>query len=284
MRLRSLLFVPGDRPERFAKAAATHADALILDLEDAVAPARKAYARDAVAEELAKPRAQTMLVRINALDSGLAAADMECLAACPPDAIVLPKARGSVTLRQLRPLYRDTGCVPVPVLPLAIEDPSAVFSIAEFIGHGSELAGLTWGAEDLRAALGAGANRFPDGAFTPPFAMVRNWLLLAAHAAGVPAIETVYADFRNTEGAARAAAAAARDGFSGMLAIHPGQVMVINAAFTPTVAEIEQARGIIAAFASAPGAGVVALDGRMVDAPHLALALRTLERAGEQAG
>lgn len=283
MRLRSLLFVPGDRPERFTKAAAAHADALILDLEDAVAPARKAYARDAVAEELAKPRAQNMLVRINALDSGLASADIECLAACPPDAIVLPKARGGVALRQLRALFGDAGCAPLPVLPLAIEDPGAVFTVAEFIGHGSELAGLTWGAEDLRAGLGAGANRLPGGDFTPPFVMVRNWLLFAAHAAGVPAIETVYADFRDTEGAARAAVAAARDGFSGMLAVHPGQVAAINAAFTPTEAEIRQARAIIAAFAGAPGAGVVALDGRMVDAPHLTLALRTLERAGDQA-
>lgn len=281
MRLRSLLFVPGDRPERFAKAAAAGADALILDLEDAVAPARKAFARGAVAEALAKPRAQKLLVRINALGSGLASADMECLAPCPPDAIVLPKAQGSAALRQLHALCGDAGCAPMPVLPLAIEDPGAVFTVAEFIGYGSELAGLTWGAEDLRAGLGAGANRLPGGGFTPPFAMVRNWLLLAAHAAGVPAIETVYADFRDTEGAARAASEAARDGFSGMLAIHPAQVAVINAAFTPTEAEIGQARAVVAAFADTPGAGVVALDGRMVDAPHLVLALRTLERAGE---
>ena len=272
---RCLLFVPADRPDRMEKASATDADALILDLEDSVAHSAKAGARVAAAAFLARPRRQTLFVRINPLGSGEAEADLAGIAAARPDGIMLPKAEGADSIRHLAALMdRDT-----PILPVATETPASVFLLGTYANVAARLAGITWGAEDLPAAIGATTSREPDGRFTPPYELARSLALFGAHAAGVPAIETVYPDFRDLDGLSAYARRAARDGFSGMMAIHPSQVSPINAAFSPSEDALAHARRIVAAFAANPGAGALALDGRMIDAPHLKQARRLLDRA-----
>jgi len=277
MRLRSLLFVPGDRPERFAKAAQSGADAIILDLEDSVAPTAKPKARQAVAEYLSAPADVARFVRINPIDSLHVQADLAVAAGA--DAIVLPKAQGADTIRALAARLGPAA----KILPIATETPQAVFALGSYGQVAQHLCGLTWGAEDLPAAIGAAGSRKPDGSYTAPYEMVRSLALLGAHAAGVPAIETVWPAIRDMGGLAAYAARGAFDGFTGMLALHPDQVPVINAAFTPSAQQIEQARAIVAAFAAAPDAGALMLDGRMIDAPHLAQAQKLLARAGDAA-
>ncbi|WP_267435383.1 CoA ester lyase [Sphingomonas sp. GM_Shp_1] len=277
MRLRSLLFVPGDRPDRMAKAMGSGADALILDLEDAVAPDAKPHARDAVARFLTEPRdgAVALFVRINPVDGPLAADDLAAVLPARPDGIVLPKAEGLVSLHALA----ARGVNHIPILPIATETPTALFRLGDYAGSSLPLAGLTWGAEDLPAAIGAATAREADGAYTPPYQLARSLTLFGAHAAGVAAIETVYPDFRDLEGLAAYAARGRRDGFTGMMAIHPSQVPVLNAAFTPSADELARARAIVDLFAAHPGAGALQLDGRMVDAPHLKAAQALLARA-----
>jgi len=274
--LRSLLFVPGDRPERMEKALGLGADALILDLEDSVALPRKEIARDAVAAFLGRPRDHdvALLVRINPLDSDFAAEDITLLSACRADGIVLPKAEGAASVRALT--ARLANCP--PVLPIATETPAAIFALGSYGEVDDALMGLTWGAEDLPAAIGAATSRDEAGHLLPPYEMARSLTLFAAHAAAAPAIETVYPDFRDSDGLAAYAARAARDGFTGMMAIHPSQIAPINAAFTPTAAQIAHARAVIAAFEADPGAGALQLDGRMIDAPHLKQAHALLAR------
>jgi citrate lyase subunit beta/citryl-CoA lyase len=276
VRLRSLLFVPGDRPERFAKAVASGADAIILDLEDSVAPERKAAARAAVRAFLAPPRNGEdcrVFVRLNPLDSDHFDADLAALADTRPDGLVLPKAEGA------RDVHRLAERLPLPILPVATETPAAIFQLGTYAEATRHLAGLTWGAEDLPAAVGASTSRTPDGAYTEPYQLARSLTLFGAHAAGVAAIETVYPDFRDLDGLAAYAARGRRDGFTGMMAIHPSQVPVINAAFTPSEEERAHARRIVALFAAHPGAGALQLDGKMVDAPHLKAAQRILALA-----
>ena len=277
MRLRSLLFVPGDRPERFVKAAASGADALILDLEDAVVPARKGEARAAVRAALRTDRAVPLFVRVNPPGSDFIADDLAAVADERPDGLVLPKAAGAADVLALA--ERAPG---IPILPVATETPAAVFALGGYGAAAACLAGLTWGAEDLPAALGS-VSREADGRYTPVFETVRALALLGAHAAGVAAIETVYPDFRDPVGLAAYAARGRRDGFTGMLAIHPAQVAAINAAFTPTEAEVAHARAVVAAFAADPAAGALQLDGRMIDAPHRKAAEALLARAGDAA-
>lgn len=274
MRLRSLLFVPGDRPDRMEKALGLGADALILDLEDSVAASRKGEAREAVAGFLTRAeRPVPLLVRINPVGGPYANDDLAALRDMHPDGLVLPKAEGAATVHAL------SSWTGAPILPIATETPAALFELGSYRQVADRLLGLTWGAEDLPAAIGATAAREADGRYTAPIETVRSLALFAAHAAGVPAIETVYPDFRNLEGLAAYAARGARDGFTGMMAIHPDQIAVINRAFTPTGAEIAAARAIVDAFAANPDAGVLAVDGKMVDAPHLVQARRVLERA-----
>lgn len=276
MTFRSLLFVPGDRPERFDKAAASGADALILDLEDSVSAANKQAAREAIAARLAAPRARPALfVRVNPEDGEFHAADLAALAGTAPDGIVLPKVEEAAAVARLA--ARAPG---IPILPIATETPAAIFALGGYRTVAAHLAGLTWGAEDLPAAIGATAARLPNGSYTAPIEMVRALALYGAHAAGVAAIETVYPDFRDLDGLAAYAARGRRDGFSGMMAIHPAQVAVINAAFTPDDAEIAHARRVVAAFDAAPGVGALQLDGRMIDAPHLKQARAILSRFG----
>ena len=239
MRLRSLLFVPGDRPDRFAKAAASGADALILDLEDSVVPARRAEARAAVAAYLAQEQPVARFVRINPLDSAFIDDDLAALADARPDGLVLPKAQGADDIARL---YKR---LPLPILPVATETPAAVFALGSYVQATGRLAGITWGAEDLPAAIGASTAREADGSYTDPYRVARSLTLFAAHAAGVPAIETVFPDFRDLDALAAYAARGRRDGFTGMLAIHPTQVPVINAAFSPGEAELAHARAVV---------------------------------------
>lgn len=276
MRLRSLLFVPADRPERFAKAAASGADAIILDLEDSVAPAKKDAARTAIRDYLAEPAGAIRFVRINPLDAGHLDADLS--AARGADAIMLPKAEGSAAIRQLTAAW---GADRPPILPIASETPAAIFTLGEYRQVAGDLCGLTWGAEDLPAAIGAATAREADGRYTPPYELARSLVLFAAHAAGVAAIETVYPAIADEAGLAAYAARGQRDGFTGMMAIHPRQVPIINAAFTPSAEAIGHAQAIVAAFAAAPDSGALQLDGRMIDAPHLKQARALLARAGE---
>ncbi len=271
-RLRSLLFVPGDRPERMVKAAALDVDALILDLEDSVAPGSKAAAREAVAGFLRAPRSRALFVRINPLDSGLAEDDLAAVLPGRPDGIVLPKAEGVASLAALDAMLDGD----IAILPIATETPAAVFALGSYGGVTPRLCGLTWGAEDLPAAIGAATSREADGSYTAPYQLARSLTLFGAHAAGVPAIETVYPDFRDLAGLAAYAARGRRDGFTGMMAIHPSQLPVINAAFTPSADEVARAQAVVDLFAANPGAGALQLDGRMVDAPHLKAARAVL--------
>ncbi len=277
MRLRSLLFVPGDRPERMVKALSLGADALILDLEDSVAPTAKAAAREHVAAFLAEPRAMPLFVRINPLDSGLADDDLAAVLPGRPDGIMLPKAEGEASLAALD--ARLDGAI--AILPIATETPAAIFALGSYGGVTDRLVGLTWGAEDLPAAIGAATSREADGSYTAPYQLARSLTLFGAHAAGVSAIETVYPDFRDLDGLAAYAARGRRDGFTGMMAIHPSQVAVINAAFTPSAEERAKAQAIVDLFAANPGAGALQLDGRMVDAPHLKAARALLALAAD---
>ncbi|WP_257556015.1 CoA ester lyase [Sphingobium sp. CFD-2] len=276
MRLRSLLFVPGDRPERFAKAAGSGADAIILDLEDSVALDRKDAARTAVADWLASERPVTTFVRINPLDSKHVVADLAAIAGEMPEGIVLPKAEGAASIAALVDLLADPV---VPILPIATETPAALFELGSYRTVADRLAGVTWGAEDLPAAIGAASSRLADGAYTQPYEIARALTLFAAHAARVSAIETVYPAIKDEAGLSAYAERGARDGFTGMMALHPAQVPIINAAFTPSAAQIAEATAIVTAFAAAPDAGVLTLEGRMIDAPHLLQARKILERA-----
>ena len=276
MKLRSMLFVPGDRPDRMAKALASGADALILDLEDSVTPANKGAARQAVAKFLAETHGEVSLwVRVNPLDSGMTHDDLG--AAHGADGIVLPKAETGADVASLDAML---GGIAARILPIATETPAAVFGLGSYAGCSPRLAGITWGAEDLPAAIGAVSSREQDGSYTPPYEMVRALALFGAHAAGVRAIETVYPDFHNLDGLKSYCARAMRDGFTGMMAIHPAQIEIINAAFTPSEEAVAHAQRVVAAFAASPEAGALQLDGKMIDAPHLKQAEALLKRAG----
>jgi citrate lyase subunit beta/citryl-CoA lyase len=279
VRLRSLLFVPGDRPDRMEKALKSGADALILDLEDAVAPAAKPDARRAVAAFLHAYATAPLWVRINPLDGGEAERDLAAVLPGRPDGIVLPKAEGGASVAELTRRLGEAGNATAKILAIATETPAAIFQLGSYGGQ-RRLAGLTWGAEDLPAAIGAATSRESDGSFTPPYELARSLCLFGAAAAGVAPIETVYPAFRDLEGCAAYAARARRDGFTGMMAIHPDQVPVINQAFTPSEAEVAHARAVVAAFDASPGAGALSLDGRMIDRPHLLQAQRILAAAG----
>jgi citrate lyase subunit beta/citryl-CoA lyase len=285
---RSLLFVPGDSEKKIAKAVTIGADVVILDLEDAVAPSRKEAARGIVREALNTSVAQrscTLFVRVNPLGSSLCLEDLGSVMAGRPDGIVLPKAvSADDTLRlskHLDDLETDNGIESgtTRIVPVATEVPQALFTLGTYRVAGPRLAALTWGAEDLAAAVGALDNKDPDGRWSAPFELARSLCLFGASAAGVPAIDTLHADFRDSAGLAESSRRARRDGFAGKLAIHPDQVAVINAAFTPTAEEVERARRIVELFEANPGAGALSLDGRMLDLPHLVQARKTIELA-----
>ena len=279
MRLRSLLFVPGDRPDRMEKALKSGADALILDLEDSVAATAKPEARRAVAAFLAANESARLWVRINPLDSDEADKDLQALLPAHPDGLVLPKAEGGASVAELARRLAQRGNVTARILAIGTETPAAIFGLGTYGGH-KRLAGLTWGAEDLPAAIGAATSREEDGSFTTPYEIARALCLFGAAAAGVAPIETVYPAFRDLDGLAAFAGRARRDGFTGMMAIHPDQVAVINRAFTPSEAELSHARAVVGAVAPQPQPGARSLDGRMIDRPHLVQAQRLLAAAG----
>ena len=282
---RSYLFVPGDSERKLAKAADSDADALILDLEDAVTPGNRPMARERVAEFLASDHGIETWVRINPLDSTDALDDLRATVPVAPRGIVLPKPNSAQDANQLAQLL-DTletehgmSSGQIRILPIATERPGALFRMHEYAEATPRIEALTWGAEDLAAAVGAYANRDEAGRWLPTFALARSLCLLAAAAGGVAAVDTVYTDFRDNDGLAQSAADARRDGFTGKLAIHPGQVPIINAAFLPTPEEVERARRIIAAFERDPQAGAVSIDGEMIDRPHWLQARRILDAA-----
>ena len=287
--MRSLLFVPADSPRKFEKALTSGADAVILDLEDSVAPTAKANARAMIAEYAGRLRAiehaPHLIIRINALDSAECDADIDAVCVHAPFAIMLPKAAGGADVQHLGAKLAvreaETGISDgsISIVPIATEHAQGVLNLASYRGASRRLFALTWGAEDLSADLGAAANRDGSGAFTPPFALARNLMLFAAASAGVQAIDTVFTNFRDPAGLAEECDCARRDGFTGKMAIHPDQVAIINSAFTPTRTEIARAQAIVAAFADNPGGGVMSIDGRMIDRPHLIWAQRLLARA-----
>jgi citrate lyase subunit beta/citryl-CoA lyase len=284
MRLRSLLFVPGDSERKFARAKVCAADALILDLEDSVAPPRKAAARALVARLIddAPDRAWSCFVRVNALDTGLTLDDLAAVVKPGLDAILIPKANGAAELEpigaRLDALEESAGMRQgsVKLACVATETPKAMFALGSYAPPHPRLVALTWGAEDLAAALGATDNKEADGSWTFPYQLARAQCLFAAAAAEVAAIDTVFTNFRDTGGLEQDCRRSRRDGFVGRLAIHPDQVAVINRAYSPSEAEIEHARKIVAAFDADPSAGTLGVDGKMVDIPHLKAARKTL--------
>lgn len=285
MNIRSMLFVPGDSEKKLAKSERVPADALILDLEDSVTPERKEMARGLVSEYLAARGGegnQEIWVRINSIDQPEAGADLAAVIRCRPDGIMQPKTRSPADLTLLGQrignyeMEHEIRIGSTLILPVATETPQALFSMGEYATCDKRLAGLTWGAEDLSAAVGALANKEADGSWTAPYQLARSLCLFAAHAANVAAIDTLFADFRDPEGLRASCDEARRDGFSGKLAIHPDQVGVINEAFTPDADEIARARRVVALFDANPGAGTLALDGTMLDIPHLKQARRIL--------
>jgi citrate lyase subunit beta/citryl-CoA lyase len=287
--MRSLLFVPADSPKKLDKAMTSGADALIVDLEDSIALDGKARGRESAAAFLKEAMATTprpyLLVRVNGLQTGLADADLDAIAPGKPDAIMLPKAEGGASVIHadakltVREALNGLPDGHIKILPLATETAASLFVAGTYAGASPRLLALTWGAEDLSADLGAQANRDAQGRFLDPYRLARVLCLAGAAAARVPAIDTVYVDFRNSDGFRRDCEEAARDGFLGKLAIHPAQVPIINEVFMPSTKAIEQAHAVVEAFAAKPGAGVVGIDGLMYDRPHLARAQQLLRRA-----
>ncbi len=291
MPIRSWMFVPGDSEKKLAKAPELGADVLIVDLEDAVAPEAKETARTLAREWLDYmvqhyPQ-QACWVRINPLDGGLWRDDLRMVMPGKPAGVMVPKASGPEQLRtlaaELYEVEQRSGVEPnsTRILPLVSETAHAALTLTAYgdpTNAMPRLLGLTWGAEDLSAAIGASRKRDGNGVWTDLFRMVRAQVLLTAHAGGIAAIDTLHADFRDEDGLRRVARESYEDGFAGMLAIHPAQVPIINAAFTPSEAELAEAQAIVDAFAAAPGVGAVQLDGRMIDQPHLDQARKLLAR------
>ena len=287
--MRSFLFVPADGGKKLDKAMASGADAVIIDLEDSIAPEAKAAARKSAAAFLTEVGKSAdrphLLVRVNGIATGLIDEDLDVVAGARPDAIMLPKAEGGASIIHVD--AKLTACEAIAGLPdgsikilaIATETAPALFLAGTYAGASSRLEGLTWGAEDLSAELGAETNRDGDGRFLDPYRMARALCLAGAAAARVPAFDTVTPDFRNADLLRREAEEARRDGFQGKIAIHPAQVPIINEVFTPTPAAVAQARAIVAAFDANPGKGAVAIEGVMYDRPHLARASRVLARA-----
>jgi len=279
---RSFLFVPADSERKLEKAGGAGADALILDLEDAVAAEARPVARKLAAEYLHGQG--DIWVRINPIDTDDSILDLEAVMPSAPAGIVLPKPRSAadavVLSGRIDTLEAQHGIEQgsTKIMALCTEHPEALFTLHSYKGATERLYGLSWGAEDLAAATGASTNRDEQGNWLPQFEMARSLCLFAAAAAEVAAIDTVYTDFRNHDGLLLYAANARRDGFSGMLAIHPAQIEVINAAFEPSQEEVENARKIVELFAQHPGAGTVGLDGKMIDRPHLVQAQRLLQQ------
>lgn len=282
--MRSYLFVPADSERKLAKGRESGADALILDLEDSVAESRRTVAREQAREYINAARGGPRLyVRINALAGGAALDDLAVVMRVRPYGIVLPKCVPADvrTLDAHLSAFESVGGHPrgaTRILAIATETPEALFELGGYRGASPRLEALTWGGEDLGAALGA-ENRRSDGSYGDVFRLARSLCVLGAAAAGVAAVDAVFTDFKDERGLEAESRAARREGFSGKMAIHPAQVAPINAAFTATPEELQWARAVAEAFERAPDAGTVAIDGKMIDRPHLTLARRLLEAA-----
>ena len=281
--IRSFLFVPADSERKITKALSSAADALILDLEDSVAASARADARQIAAATVSKH--DNVWVRINPLDSQDADLDLEAVMPGSPAGIVLPKPESAADTLELAARLDDLEQAhgvadgQTRILPICTERPEALFALGGYVEATDRLAGLTWGAEDLSSAVGATATRDARATWLPPYELARSLCLFAAAAAAVAAIDTVFTNYRDQDGLKRYATNARRDGFSGMLAIHPTQVDVINDAFEPSADEIERAERIIALFRDNPEAGTLGMDGEMIDRPHLKQAERVVELA-----
>lgn len=271
--MRSLLFVPADSEKKIPKALSSDADVVILDLEDSVALADKPKARGLAREILEGPRGKTKLfVRVNALTSGLIEEDIAAVAAAKPDGLLLPKSESGADVKRLIAMAR------LPVVAIATETAASMFNLGTYGDCGPNLLGLTWGMEDLAAALGAQSNRDAEGRPTAPYELARTLCLIGARAASVEPIDGVYANFRNLAGLETECREAMRDGFTAKMCIHPDQVEPINRIFTPSPEAIAKAERIVKAFAEANDAGVIGLDGEMLDVPHLKAAKALLAR------
>jgi len=284
--MRSLLFVPADGGAKLNKAMASGADGVIVDLEDSIAPERKEAARKLALDFLKGAKGKKgprLLVRINGLDTGMTDADLDAIVPGAPDAILFPKAEGGATVTHVDDKLTAREAIAglpegaIKILAQTVESAAGLFTAGTYKNCSPRLIGMTWGPEDLSAELGAEANREADGTLTEPYRIARAMCLYGAAAAKVPAIETIHVDFRNPDVVRKDTEIARRDGFSGRLAIHPAQVPVINAVFSPSPEQIEKAKAIVAAFAAKPGAGTVGIDGKMYDRPHLARAQALLE-------
>lgn len=289
--MRSYLFVPGDSPRKLEKGLQSGADALLLDLEDSVAIDAKPKAREIVREYLTanvklekRPR---LFVRVNALDTGMIDADLDAIVAARPDGILFPKSRSGADVAHLdakltvREALYDIDEGATRILVLVTESAEALFGLANYKNSSKRLDGMTWGAEDLSTDLGAETNRESDGSYTAPYHLARALCLIAAVAAEVTPIDTIFANFRDTEGLRKETLEGRRDGFTGKMAIHPDQVAIINEVYTPSTETITQAKRIVDAFKAAGNAGVISLDGAMLDQPHLKRAQRLLARVGK---
>lgn len=286
--MRSLLFVPGDSERKLSKGLESGADCLIVDLEDSVAATNKPQARSMTAQFLGTQpaaRRQKLYVRVNDLSTGLTDDDLAAVVGARPDGIMLPKSCGGRDVTELAVKLRvlearnDLDDGTIKILPIITENAIGVLNAGTYGECGPRLVGVTWGAEDLAADIGAAANRGSDGAYTPPFQHARLVTIFAASACGVAAIDTVYPNFRDEEGFRRDCLEGVRDGFTGRMVIHPAQVAVVNEAYTPSAEAIAESKTIFAAFEAAGNPGVVAIDGQMYDRPHLRRAERVLARA-----
>ena len=286
--MRSLLFVPGDNEKKLEKAFGSGADAMIIDLEDSVALERKPIAR-AIAAAFLSAHAKLvtrpgLIVRVNGLSTRLTDADLDDVMRAGPDGIMLPKAEGGVSVQHLgakmavREAEHNLADGAVKIIAIATETARGVFQLGTYAGASHRLTALTWGGEDLSADIGALANRLEDGSYTDPYRLARAMTLMGAAAAELDAIDSVFTSFRDEAGLRRECKAGQRDGFIGKMAIHPAQVAVINACFTPSAAAVARANAIVDAFAAIPDAGVISIDGEMVDLPHLKRAKRLLKR------
>jgi citrate lyase subunit beta/citryl-CoA lyase len=278
--LRSLLFVPADDERKIAKALISGADAVILDLEDSVSQPKKETARHLAAQTLDNRQHARVFVRINAFSSALAEADLETVLSHRPDGIVLPKSRSGDDILRLATI---TGAN-VPVIAIATETAASLLAMGSYALAGGTLLGLAWGGEDLSVALGASSNRTSEGQYADPYRLARSLCLIGARAAGVEPIDAVHTAYRDLAGLEAEAEAAARDGFTGKLAIHPDQIAIINRIFTPSDKELERARHIVAAFREAGHRGVIGFDGEMLDVPHLRRAESLIARAVQKGG
>jgi citrate lyase subunit beta/citryl-CoA lyase len=287
--MRSMLFVPADSERKMARSLDSPADALILDLEDSVAAERRPVAREMTAAFIADARAKgtktELWVRINPLDGADWEADLAGVMGAAPDGVILPKPSSGADVHTLSIALGNAETRHglksgrTRILPIVTEVPISVLQLHTYVGSSNRLAALSWGAEDLGAVIGSLANRDETGDFTSPYRLVRDLCLITASAAGAQPMDTVYVDFRNDKGLEAETRVAKRDGFTGKMAIHPGQVATINAVFTPSAEEIAHAQKVADAFAATPGAGVASLDGKMIDMPHLKLAQRVLAQA-----